>query len=246
MNIYYKSLIEGSTMKWGNNCSHFLDNFTENYAKIAKIVMEHDDIDIPESDITIAGYSDFLDKFAKSQSKDVIKSQVFRFVTTEANRDNYSCEVILRKIADSYKLKLTHYSGSFDYAALQSIWKFAKTEEKLAKQVFETLVYALNGIQKQHNANMKHPTTIAPIIREAIRPIAETHRYKKQILALDEGDLQHSEKNWQQTIYGSKYPELQEESKQDKFSGRHNEEVVKRTMYTGRNTKIVTTNEIKK
>ncbi len=172
--------------------SELLDNFTENYAKIAKMIL-HRDFSQPETTPADTGYDDFLDKFAKKQAIDVVKSQIFRFLTTEANRDNYLCELILRRTADHFKLKLTHYSGSFDYAAFQSVWKFAGKEEGLAKRVFDTITYALDGIKKQHNANVKHPTTLVPIIREAIKPIAETHQYRKQILSIDESDLQHGE-----------------------------------------------------
>ncbi len=223
-------------MKIGNHHSKLLDNFTENYAKIAKMILQHDFE--PEKEPAV-DYDDFLDKFVKNQSKDVIRSQIFRFLTTEANRDNYLCELILKKTADHYKLKLTHYSGSFDYAAFQSIWKFAESEKKLANNVFDSLTYALDGIRSRHNADIKHPTTLVPIIREAIKPIAESHQYRKQILSLDENDLQQGENDWQQTIYGSKYPEYQDESKQAMFSGDHQEEPVKRTMYTGRNSKTI-------
>lgn len=232
-------------MKSGNLYSELLDNFTENYAKVAKMILNQNSGHTFHNEPIqfSAGYDDFLDKFAKNQSKDVVKSQMFRFLTTEANRDNYRCELILRKIADNFKIKLTHYSGSFDYAALQSVWKFADTEEKLAKSVFDTLAYAIDGIKTQHNSGTKHPTSLAPVIREAIKPIAEAHQYRKQILSLDESDLQRGENDWQQTIYASRYPEYQEETKQEMFSGKHKEEApVKRTTYTGRNSK--TTREI--
>ena len=236
-------------MKSGNLYSELLDNFTENYAKVAQMILSRDsghkfkNEHKVENEPELAGYDDFLDKFARKQAKDVVKAQTFRFLTTESNRDNYHCELILRKLANHYKLKLTHYAGILDYAALQSVWKFAETEEKLAKSVFDTLVYALDGIKTQHNANTKHPTSLAPIIREAIKPIAEANQYRKQILSLDESDLQRGENDWQQTIYASRYPEYQEETKQEMFSGKHKEEApIKRTAYTGRNSK--TTQEI--
>lgn len=225
-------------MKSGNLYSELLDNFTENYAKVAQMILSQDSEHTFENEPKLAGYEDFLDKFAKKQAKNVVKAQTFRFLTTESNRDNYHCELILRKIADNYKLKLTHYSGSFDYAALQSVWKFADTEEKLAKSVFDTIVYALDGIKTQHNANTKHPTSLAPIIREAIKPIAEANQYRKQIFSLDESDLQRGENDWQQTIYASRYPEYQEETKQEMFSGNHEKANIKRTSYVGRNSKI--------
>ncbi len=231
-------------MRSGNLYSELLDNFTENYAKVAQMILSQDSghtfEDKPKQ--LVAGYDDFLDKFAKKQAKDVVKAQMFRFLTTESNRDNYHCELILRKIADNYKLKLTHYSGSFDYAALQSVWKFAETEEKLAKSVFDTLAYAIDGIKNQHNSDTKHPISLAPIIREAIKPIAEANQYRKQILSLDESDMQCGEHDWQQTIYGSNYPKYQEETKQEMFNSSHDEGAVKRTAYTGRNSK--TTREI--
>ena len=99
----------------------------------------------------------------------------------------------------------------------------------------------MNGIQTQHNSDIKHPTTLAPIIREAIRPIAEKHQYHKRILSLDESDIQRGEENWEQTVYGTRYPEYQEETKQEMFYG-HKEEPIKRTAYKGRNSK--TTKEI--
>ena len=195
----------------------------------------------PTADVakTIQLPEDFLDKFAKNKIADEnrIKEQIFKFVNTEANRDNCISELILREVDDKFKIKLTHYSGSFDYAAFQSIWHFAKNEEKTANKVFDTLKFAINGIKEEHNKNQKHSTSLTPIIREAVKSIAETHQYRKNIISLDESDLQTGESNWEKSIYGGKYPEFQEESKQEMFDKNHNEGSIKRTMYTGRNSK---------
>lgn len=241
-------------MKIGNNHSDLLDSFvekyskndlsslTENYAKIADVVLgKFLDRILPIKETKVKEpykYDDFLDKFAVKESENIIKSQAFRFFTTEANRDNCICELVLRKQADHYKLKLTHYVGSFDYAAFQSVWKFSESEKKLSQRVFKSLAYALDGIKNQHNADIKHPITIVPIIREAIKPIAESHQYRRQILAVDEIDLQQGEHDWEEAVYGTRYPEFQDENKQAMFSGDHTQQPAKRTMYTGRNSKI--------
>jgi len=230
-------------MKIGNDYSGLLNNFTENYAKIAKMLLnaKADTGDFPENDVTSSEYDTLLDKFARhrmeADSKTAIKEQLFKFINTEENRDNHLCELILRRVEDSYKLKLTHYTGSFDYAGFQNIWKFAKTEEKLAKQVFDTVVFTINGIKEKHNRGMKHTTTILPMIREAVKTIAESHQKRKNILSLDEKDIQRGESDWEQTLYGNKYPPLQEETRQEMFHGNHEKANIRRTMYTGRNTK---------
>ena len=257
-------------MKTGNNYSEFLEKFTQNYKTVAKmhdniatksqelnsLVKEADDAEqllIGENDHKISPkptiqtnkkYDDFLDKFARNKITDEnrIKEEIFKFINTEANRDNHICELILRKTADKYKIKLTHYSGSFDYAAFQSIWHFANNEEKTANKVFDTLTFTINGIKEHHNKNQKHSTSLTPIIREAVKSVAETHQYRKNAVSLDESDLQSGESNWEQTLYGSKYPQYQEDSKQSMFSGNDKKESIKRTMYTGRNSK--TTKEI--
>lgn len=169
--------------------------------------------------------------------KGTINKRSFEFVNTESNRDNYLSELVLRKTGNKLKIKLTHYSGSFDYSAFQAIWHFEPNEIKTAEQVFDTVAYMIDGIKEQHNMNQKHPTTLVPIIREAIKPVAESHQYRKNILSIDESDLQPGEADWQQTIYGNKYPAYQEESKQEMFNYDHLDAPVKRTMYTGRNTK---------
>ncbi len=255
-------------MKTGNNYSEFLESFTKNYSTMAKIhaniadkskelnglVQEASDAEDtligdgsskPEPRVAEkTGYEDFFDKFAKNKvgNDNRIKERIFKFVNTEPNRDNHYCELILRKIADKYKLKLTHYSGSFDYAAFQSIWHFSNQEQKTADKVFDTLAFAIDGIKKDHNENQRHSTSLTPMIREAVKPVAETHQYRKNAVHLDESDLQSGESNWEQTLYGTKYPEYQEESKQSMFNSNHDEGSVKRTMYTGRNSK--TTKEI--
>ena len=229
-------------MKIGNQYSDILDNFTENYSKIVQTLIRSTSVQAENDIQPKPSYADFLDKFSRHQieatRKDSIKEQIFKFVTTENNRDNHLCELILRKVADRYKIKLTHYSGSFDYAGYQAIWHFADSEEKTADQVFTTLTHVLNDIKRQHNVSQKHSVALAPIIREAVKTVAETHQYRKNILSLDEGDLQQGESDWQQTIYGSKYPEYQEEPKQEKLSGYHEKANIKRTSYVGRNTKI--------
>ncbi len=232
-------------MKIGNLHSEFLDdflnNFTQNYVKAAAAGMRLDAQSISQPE-----YDDFLDKYARSRAQEAtkqgIREQIFKFVNTEANRDNHLCELILRKASGKHKIKLTHYSGSFDYAAFQAIWHFNKSEEKLAGKIFDTLAFTLDGINKEHNSSQKHSVALAPMIREAVKPIAESHQYRKNAVALDESDLQSGESNWEQTLYGNKYPPFQEESKQQMFNSSHNEGSVKRTMYTGRNSK--TTKEI--
>lgn len=257
----------GCIMKTGNNYSSFLDEFAQNYramseihANIAhkseelsslikeaheteQILFDTNTDSIPEPP-TYTRYQDFLDKFAKQKiaNENRIKEETFKFITTEPNRDNHVCELILRKAAGKYKIKLTHYSGSFDYAAFQSIWHFADNEAKTADKVFNTLALVINEIKNQHNKRQKHSASLAPIIREAVKPIAKAHQYRKNVVFLDENDLQSGESDWEQTIYGSKYPQYQEESKQSMLNDNHNEGAIKRTMYTGRNSK--TTKEI--
>jgi len=250
-------------MKTGTNYSEFLDEFTKNYNAMAKI---HENIaakfaelnsllkEANEADALLINtsqneektaetqktYSDFLDKCAKNKvtSEDRIKEARFKFVNTEPNRDNHICELILRKTSDKYKIKLTHYSGSFDYAAFQSIWHFSNREEKTANKVFDTLEFALNGIKDEHNKNQKHSSSLTPMIREAIKPIEENHQYNKNSVTLNESDLQQGESNWQQTLYGNKYPQYEENSKQELFNGKHSEGKTKRTFYTGRSSNI--------
>ncbi len=229
-------------MKIGNLHSDFLDNFlesfTQNYVKAASAAINFNTTaDSP------VGYDDFLDKYARSRDQETkkqgIKERIFKFITTEANRDNHLCELILRKADGIPKIKLTHYSGSFDYAAFQAIWHFAKSEEKMASKIFDTIAFTLDGIKKEHNVSQKHSVALAPIIREAVKPIAESYQYRKNILSLDESDLQQGESNWQQTLYGNKYPPLQEISKETMLSDNYPDQPVKRTIYTGRNTKTV-------
>lgn len=232
-------------MKTGNNFSELLNNFTENYAKIAKMLLnaEVNDEHIPKIEEATSKYISLIDKFARSRSSDISKNaiseRIFKFINTENNRDNHICELILRKTDEKFlKLKLTHYTGSFDYAGFQHIWKFKKNEEDFAKKVFSTISLAINSIKDKHNSERNPASTLVPMIREAVKPIAPTYQFKKQILSLDESDLQRGENNWQQAIYGNKYPELQEESKQEKFSGNEKHETFKRTMYVDRNTKV--------
>ncbi len=236
-----KPIAELTCMQTGNRYSDILDNFAENYSKLVQVLIQPT-ASVQANDLPDQPYDDFLDKFATHQiettKKNSIKEQLFKFVTTENNRDNHFCELILRKVADRYKIKLTHYSGSFDYAGYQAMWNFLKSEKKTADQVFTTLAHVLNGIQRQHNASQKHGVALAPIIREAVKTIAESHQYKKNILSLDESDLQQGESDWQQTIYGNKYPAYQEEAKQETLSGNHEKANIKRTSYIGRNTKI--------
>ncbi len=249
-------------MKTGNNYNEFLDTFAKNYSIMAKmhaniaeksqelnsLVKEADDTELSLIEVNVPKpnqksenkiYDDFLDKFAKNKIADEnrIKEQIFKFVNTEANRDNHICELILRKVADKYKIKLTHYSGIIDYAAFQSIWHFSEQEEKTANKVFDTLAFTINGIKEEHNKNQRHSTTLTPMIREAVKSVSEAHQYRKNILSLDESDLQVGESNWERTLYGNKYPEYQEESKQEMLSNNHCEGSVKRTVYTGRNSK---------
>ena len=216
--------------------SDFLAEFTQNYVKAAAGVMQ---LGIQPS--AQLEPDDFLDKFARSraQEKHGIKEEIFKFITTEANRDNHLCELILRKVENELKIKLTHYSGSFDYAAFQAIWHFGSSEEKMASKVFDTLSFTLNGIKQQHNTSQKHSVSLVPIIREAVKTVATSHQYKKKILYLDESDQQQGESNWQQTIYGNKYPSSEDSSKAV-FSDNHPDQTVKRTMYIGRNKKITT------
>ena len=47
---------------------------------------------------------------------------------------------------------------------------------------------------------------LTPIIREAIKPIAQSHHYKTNIPSLDENNKLVRETDWRETIYGSKYP----------------------------------------
>ncbi len=227
-------------MKIGNQYSELLDNFTKNYGEMVKtIISEHHKYEHEEKTAT---YDDFLDKFAvqelEKRKSDTIREQIFKFVTTEANRDNNICELILRKIANQYKMKLTHYSGSFDYAAFQSVWCFQPKEAKLANRIFDTVAFVLNGIKQDYNKTQKHSVNIVPVIREAIKPIAETHQYKKNILSLDEANLQQGETNWEKAIYGNKYPNDQEQS-HEKLMGNHEKANITRTTYKGRNTKII-------
>ena len=170
-------------MKTGNQFSEILDNFTENYSKLVQFLMPKTTAQTENPTVQADSYDDFLDKFARHQieatRKNSLKERSFKFVTTENNRDNHFCELILRKVADRYKIKLTHYSGSFDYAGYQAIWHFADSEKKTADQVFGTLSHVLNDIERQHNASQKHGVALAPIIREAVKTIAETHQYRK-------------------------------------------------------------------
>lgn len=234
-------------MKTGNNYSALLDSFIQKYEALAEthanIVTKSQELrslvkDADEAEQVLAGTDCPITRSSlkvESADRNRIKEQIFKFVSTESNRDNHICEVILRKTADKYRIKLTHYSGSFDYAAFQSIWHFANNEEEAAHKVFATLARVLNDIKQEHNSSQKHSVALVPNIREAVKTIAESHRHKKNILSLDENDLQRGESDWQQTIYGSKYPAYQEESKQEMFSGGHNE-TVKRTMHTGRSS----------
>ncbi len=230
-------------MKIGNQYSDLLDNFTKNYGEMVKtIISEHHKYELKEASKPDKNhiYSDFLDKFAiqqrKNRDKDTIREQIFKFITTETNRDNHACELILRKLADKYKMKLTHYSGSFDYAAFQAIWNFKTSEQKSAYQAFDTIELILNGIAQDHNKTQKHGVSLVPIIRQAIQLIAESHQQKQHILSLD--DKQQSESNWETLIYGGKYPALQEENKTKLLIGNHEKANIKRTTYIGRNTKV--------
>lgn len=170
-------------------------------------------------------------------TKQTLRKRSFEFINTESNRDNYLSELILRKTGGKYKIKLTHYSGAFDYAAFQSIWHFGSNEFKMAQQAFDTISYALDGIKERHNITLQHPTNLVPIIREAIKPVAEAHQYRKNILSIDESDLQSGESDWQQTVYGNRYPPYQEESKQQMLSNNHPQYPVRRTRCRGRNSR---------
>ena len=202
---------------------------------VKTIFAEHQKYDQEEPKIAKKSYDDFLDKFAIQDRKNAVREQVFKFVTTETNRDNHLCELILRKAANEHKIKLTHYSGSFDYSAFQAIWHFKTAETTLANRIFDTIAFTLNGIEQDFNKTQKHGVSLVPVIREAIKPIAETHQYRKNILSLDEADLQQGETNWGDTIYSGRNLDPQEVNK--KTTGYHEKANIKRTVYTGRNSK---------
>ncbi len=139
-----------------------------------------------------------------------IRKRAFEFINTESNRDTYLCELLMRKIANKYKIKLTHYSGILDYAAFEAIWSFDTSQESVASRVFETLSYTLEGIKENYNRTMMPAGMLTPMIREAVKPVAESNQFKTNILSLDEGTKVGGEIDWREAIYGQKYPKLLE------------------------------------
>jgi len=170
------------------------------------------------------------------------KIRSFDFICTESNRDRYICELVMRQARNQYKIKLTHYAGILDYSAFQAIWIFSKGEEDFATRVYNLLERELERIQEEHDKSMTHPTNLVPIIREAVRPIAVNHRIEKNSVSLKASDSVASEDNWEKAVYGNRYPEYHEESKQERKLDNHPKETIKRTVYEGRNKK--TTKEI--
>lgn len=167
------------------------------------------------------------------------RSKTFEFICTESNRDKYLCDLILRKTKNNYKLKLTHYAGILEYPAFQVSWIFKQGEEDFAIRVADLIEREIERIQENHNQSMKHPTNLTPIIREAIRPIAVHHRIEKYAVPLREIDIVSGESDWEQSVYGNRYPEYTE-GIQEQFvkDDNHPKESIKRTLYKGRNKKV--------
>ncbi len=180
------------------------------------------------------------EKVARIEAKkEKIKKRSFEFISTESNRDTYLCELVLRRVEDVYKIKLTHFAGILHYPAIEILWQFNDREGQLASTVFETVAYTLEGIREDYNRSMSHPLTLTPIIREAVRPVSETHRLKTNIPSLDEREYMPGEANIEQIIYGNRYPAYSESNKTQHhfYQGNQTEPVVKRTMHRGRSRK---------
>jgi len=104
------------------------------------------------------------------------RNKTFDFICAESNRDQHLCNLLLNKIKNIYKLKISHCIGVPEYPILQVVWIFRKRERESAIKVADLIESKLEEIQENHNQGMEHPANLAPIIREAIQSIAVNHR----------------------------------------------------------------------
>lgn len=174
-----------------------------------------------------------LDKIAKN------KKHIVEFINTETNKDNYFCELILRKTAKASKLKLVLYTGILDYAAFEEIWVFnPKRHNTTAIKIFNQLRNALEEIRDEYNQSMMPSANIMPMIRNKIQDIGHKFKQKTHILSLDTSKVHQLSSDWRQNIYGVKYPNSQDTEKEKitKFHGNQIDTPTIRKTYLPRET----------
>lgn len=143
------------------------------------------------------------------------KKHIVEFINTENNKDNYFCELVLRKTSKVSKVKLVLYTGILDYAAFEEIWVFDKKQHTLAVSIFHLVKNELEEVQEEYNKSMIPSTNIMPMIRNRIKEVGSKFKQKTHVPSLDMAKLLNElNGDWRESIYGSKYPELEQGNKE--------------------------------
>lgn len=135
------------------------------------------------------------------------RKHIVEFINTENNKDNYFCELYLRKVKRKVKIKLILYTGILDYAAFEEIWVFRKDQNELALDVYYDILKELDNVQAQYNSTMVPSSNIMPMIRNKIKDIGPKFKRKTNVPSLDRSKSNVIAEDWRETIYGTKYPD---------------------------------------
>lgn len=167
------------------------------------------------------------------------------FANTDTNSDVYGVKVFLRHFNRSdnkkdYKVRMVLISSVLAYPALDLSWSFKDDEYELASRVFHRICNEIDDIKSDFDRSMMPASIVSAQLREAIRPISQSHQEKTNILSLDESARIDGESDWRNSIYSGRYPNMtkEERQKQQKIK-QQTEEQPKRITYPSRRKKNV-------
>lgn len=134
------------------------------------------------------------------------KEHGMKFVNTDSNSDSYNCEVFLKKTDYNVEVKLSLISSILAYPAFEQTWIYDTESYKKAAKTYNKVIYAIEDLKVDYESEITPGSTLAAMIREAMRPIDPTFKEATRQLPLDESSLIKGEADWRSSLYGNRYP----------------------------------------
>jgi len=148
------------------------------------------------------------------------------FLNTDShNHDTYTLKIALRRIElddeEEFRVKLTLTSNVLAAPALENSWLFKDGEFEVASRVYHRICDEVDDVKSDFDRSMTPISTLAALIREAIKPISVSRQEKSNMLPIDEAKRIHGVSDWRKSIYSDRYPNMtnREKNKLKEFEG---------------------------
>ena len=126
--------------------------------------------------------------------------------------DSYTVKIYLSKTNDNITISLMtnhSYLGTAQYCVF---WAFDMNEEKHAIEIYKKLNKAVEEVVKVFVQEQKPTSLFDPALRAKVQIVDDRHLIRTNIPSVNYSYDIDYDQNWDQNIYGPRYPKYKEES----------------------------------